>query len=253
MTDKLLHIKTSISMFQRLFIVLILTALSCSTFADPASDIERLRAKLLEGFPAYSPDSITAAPMAGWYQALYGTQVIYISVDGRYLIQGVVMDINDGKRNLTALATKQARQSYMQEVKAQTALRFGAKNPQHTVTIFTDIDCTYCRKLHSQVDSYASYGIAINYLMFPRKGMGSEGYKKAVSVWCSADREKALTEAKLGKDVEAKDCPNPIADHYALGQKVGVSGTPAILLEDGTLIPGFVPAAELAKQLGTTR
>ena len=113
-------------MFRRLFLVLCLTVLSFSALADPASDIQRLRAKLLESFPAYTPDSISPAPMTGWYQALYGTQVLYISVDGRYLIQGVVMDLHDGKRNLTDLATKQARQNYMQEVKAQTALRFGA-------------------------------------------------------------------------------------------------------------------------------
>jgi len=240
-------------MFRRLFLVLCLTVLSFSALADPASDIQRLRAKLLESFPAYTPDSISPAPMTGWYQALYGTQVLYISVDGRYLIQGVVMDLHDGKRNLTDLATKQARQNYMQEVKAQTALRFGAEKPRHTVTIFTDINCTYCRKLHSEMDAYASYGIAVNYLMFPRKGLDSEGYKKAVAVWCSVDREKALTEAKLGREIEAKDCTNPVAEQYQLGQKIGVSGTPAILLEDGTLIPGFVPPAELAQQLDASR
>ena len=240
-------------MFRRLFLVLCLTVLSFSALADPASDIQRLRAKLLESFPAYTPDSISPAPMTGWYQALYGTQVLYISVDGRYLIQGVVMDLHDGKRNLTDLATKQARQNYMQEVKAQTALRFGAEKPRHTVTIFTDINCTYCRKLHSEMDAYASYGIAVNYLMFPRKGLDSEGYKKAVAVWCSVDREKALTEAKLGREIEAKDCTNPVAEQYQLGQKIGVSGTPAILLEDGTFIPGFVPPAELAQQLDASR
>ena len=240
-------------MFRRLFLVLCLTVLSFSALADPASDIQRLRAKLLESFPAYTPDSISPAPMTGWYQALYGTQVLYISVDGRYLIQGVVMDLHDGKRNLTDLATKQARQNYMQEVKAQTALRFGAEKPRHTVTIFTDINCTYCRKLHSEMDAYASYGIAVNYLMFPRKGLDSEGYKKAVAVWCSVDREKALTEAKLGREIEDKDCTNPVAEQYQLGQKIGVSGTPAILLEDGTLIPGFVPPAELAQQLDASR
>ena len=240
-------------MFRRLSLMLCLAALSFSTLADPASDIQRLRAKLLEGFPAYSPDSITPAPMTGWYQALYGTQVIYISVDGRYLIQGVVMDMHDGKRNLTALATNQARQNYMREVNTQTPLRFGAEKPRHTVTVFTDINCTYCRKLHNQMDGYASYGIAVNYLMFPRKGLDSDGYRKAVAVWCSADREQALTEAKLGKEIEAKDCANPVAEHYALGQKMGVSGTPAILLEDGTLIPGFVPPAELAQQLDAVR
>ena len=127
-------------MFRCLFLVLCLTVLSFSALADPASDIQRLRAKLLESFPAYTPDSISPAPMTGWYQALYGTQVLYISVDGRYLIQGVVMDLHDGKRNLTDLATKQARQNYMQEVKAQTALRFGAEKPRHTVTIYTDIN-----------------------------------------------------------------------------------------------------------------
>lgn len=126
---------------------------------------------------------------------------------------------------------------------------FPAKNAKHTITIFTDIDCGYCRKLHSEVSRYTDAGITVRYLFFPRSGPNTESYFKAVSVWCADDRNQALTDAKLNNKVINKTCENPIDKHMQLAQAFGVNGTPAIIADDGTMVPGFVPAKELVKHL----
>jgi len=123
---------------------------------------------------------------------------------------------------------------------------FSPKNPKHTVTVFTDIDCPYCRKLHQEMDGYLKEGIKVRYLFFPRAGIGSKSYDKAVSVWCSADRNQAMTDAKAGKDLGNKTCDNPVATHYKLGEELGVQGTPAIVTDDGRMIPGYLPPERLA-------
>ena len=119
--------------------------------------------------------------------------------------------------------------------------------PEHTVTIFTDVDCGYCRKLHREMASYNDLGIRVRYLMFPRAGVNSESFNTAVSVWCADDQQTAMTRAKLGKSIEAKTCANPIAEQYSLGQQLGVRGTPSIILDNGEMVPGYVPAARLVQ------
>jgi thiol:disulfide interchange protein DsbC len=126
---------------------------------------------------------------------------------------------------------------------------FAPDKPKHTVTVFTDIDCGYCRKLHREIDGYLKAGIRVRYLFFPRAGLGSESFNEAVSVWCAADRQQAMTDAKAGKPIEAKTCENPVIDHMQLGESLQISGTPAIVLESGDLVPGYVPAERLAAML----
>jgi thiol:disulfide interchange protein DsbC len=127
---------------------------------------------------------------------------------------------------------------------------FGPANAEHTITVFTDVDCTYCRKLHQEMDQFNDQSIRVRYLFYPRHGPGSEGWKKADAVWCSEDQQAAMTRAKRGENIEGKDCgATPVASHYEMGNRVGVRGTPAILLESGQLISGYVPANELATYL----
>ena len=123
---------------------------------------------------------------------------------------------------------------------------FAGDKADHTVTVFTDIDCGYCRKLHSQIDEYEDEGIRVRYVFYPRAGVKSESYKEAVSVWCSEDRNKAMTEAKAGRLMEEKTCDNPVQSHMELGELLGISGTPAIVLDNGDLVPGYVPPKRLA-------
>ena len=234
----------------RLFFILILMGIfACFAYAESGKEAEAVKAKLIEAFPPHKPDSISKSPVDGFYEAVYGTQVIYVSNDGRYVMQGVLMDIEDGKRDLTEVAASRARKKYLAEVEQQEPISFGAEKPRHTVTIFTDIDCGYCRKLHAEMDQYASYGIKVNYLLFPRNGVTSPSYTKSVSVWCSEDREEALTKAKNGEELPAQNCDNPVAEHFDIGNKIGVRGTPAMLTADGELMPGYLPAKDLAQRL----
>ena len=126
---------------------------------------------------------------------------------------------------------------------------FGSGKEKHVIDVFTDIDCGYCRKLHSQIDQYNKEGIEVRYMSYPRAGVNSESGRKAISVWCADDRKKAISEAKQGNPVEEKTCDNPVAEQFALGRVVGVSGTPALVLENGELIPGYVPPKRLRQLL----
>lgn len=126
---------------------------------------------------------------------------------------------------------------------------FAPAKYDHTVTVFTDTECGYCRKLHREIADYGAQGIRVRYVFFPRAGVGSGSYKEAVSVWCSDDRQRAMTEAKSGKKLAAKSCKNPVKKHMEVGELLGISGTPAIVLESGDLVPGYVPAKRLAEML----
>lgn len=195
------------------------------------------------------PDSVVPAAVPGLYEVVLGGQVLYLSEDGRFAIQGDIMDLGS-RDNLTENRRGEIRGKAIDAIGENNMVIFAPEGPvRHTVTVFTDIDCGYCRKLHTQMDAYNKEGIKIRYLWFPREGIGSESYNKAVSVWCAADRRDALTKAKRGENVERKTCDNPVQAEYELGQKLGVRGTPSMILESGEMIPGYVPPTQLAQML----
>ncbi len=216
-------------------------------FGEKENPIEKLRLKLDALVPGMSPNSIKPTPVKGLYEVVYGAQVMYLSEDGRYMFRGNLIDL-DQREDLTEKTQSKARKLALSEVSEDEMIVFlpKTKETRHIVTIFTDIDCPYCRKLHAEMDEYSKAGIKVRYLMFPRMGIDSPAYKKAVSVWCANDKNQALTEAKQGKSVPSKSCNNPIQSQMELGQMIGVSGTPAIVLENGDLVPGYRPASELA-------
>jgi thiol:disulfide interchange protein DsbC len=217
-----------------------------SAFAENAPPAVRAGVeKLLPGIPI---DSIRETPMAGLYEVVIGPRLIYMSGDGRFLVQGSLYDI-DKQEDLTESSRGHARMSALANVAEDRMVIFSPDNPKYTVTVFTDIDCGYCRKLHSEMEGYNSRGIRVRYLFYPRAGIQSPSYNKAVSVWCATDRNQALTDAKNGKPVETKQCENPVSEHYLLGELMGVTGTPAIFLEDGEMLPGYIPAPRLGAYL----
>ncbi len=184
------------------------------------------------------------------FEVEVGAHILYISGDGKYLIQGSVYDI-ETNTDLTELRRSEKRKVAISTIGKDQRFRFWKEviKPTHTVTVFTDIDCGYCQRLHNQMAEYNEQGIAIEYMMFPRAGLKSNSYDKAVSAWCADDRNLALTNAKNRKDPDPKTCDNPVADHYNLGKEVGVTGTPAIVTAQGVLIPGYVPPAALKQRL----
>lgn len=232
------------------FRVLILNCFLVSTVLAVESDpaIAKIRAELAKKLGDISLDSIEASPVPGLYEVLMGARLYYVSADGRYFIQGKMTDIETGT-DLTEAKVSVARKKLIDNVGEDRMIVFGKGDEKYTINVFTDIDCGYCRKLHSQIDDYNDKGIRVRYLFYPRTGVNSESGRKAVSVWCADDRKKALSEAKQGKALAQKNCSNPVADQYALGKIVGITGTPALVLENGELIPGYIPPARLRRLL----
>jgi len=205
--------------------------------------------KILEVFPELSAGSIRPSPIPGLYEIMLGGQISYVSADGHYLIQGDLYDTAQ-ERNLTESRREVAREAAIDQVDESSMIVFRPKTVKHMVTVFTDIDCGYCRKLHSQIADYNALGIEVRYMSFPRSGPGTESWFKAEKVWCADDRNTALTLAKTGAAVKGEECATaPIAQHYRLGRSLGIRGTPAIVTENGTLIPGYVSPNELLKIL----
>ena len=216
-----------------------------------ADSPEEVAAKLADRFPQVDGQQITPTPIPGIYEVRLGAQIAYVSADGNYLIQGDIYDLNS-EENLTERRRTAARVEAVDQVGESSMVIFGAEDAGHTVTVFTDIDCGYCRKLHRQMADYNAEDIRVRYMFFPRSGPETESWVKADKVWCSEDRNSALTRAKAGEVIEADDCGStPVAQHYDLGVSFGIRGTPAILLESGEIVPGYVPPAELADHIST--
>ncbi len=193
--------------------------------------------------------SQSAAP--GLYEAVVNGHVFYITEKGGYLISGGDMiSINEEGRNLTEERRNGLRLDSLKEVSVDETVRFKPKgDTKHVLTAFTDVDCFYCAKLHKEVNKLNEAGVELRYMAFPRAGVGSETYKTMESVWCAEDQQKAMTDAKAGKDIPAKSCSNPIAKQYNLGRQLGVTGTPALVMPNGELFPGYAPAEKLVKYL----
>ncbi len=198
--------------------------------------------------PGLSDTSVSPAPIPGLYEVIVGSDVLYVTQDGRYLIQGNIIDL-ETRENLTAPRAAQATAEVIEGIGEENMVIYEPKETKHTVTIFTDIDCGYCRKLHAQMDEYLAQGIRIRYLFFPRAGMQSESARKSEAVWCADDRNEAMTLAKNGQKIEMKRCENPVSSHYSLGEQMGIRGTPALVLEDGEKLPGYVPPDRLNQYL----
>ncbi|HFD79930.1 MAG TPA: DsbC family protein [Gammaproteobacteria bacterium] len=218
--------------------------ISVTALADRAADEAAIRKALGNLEPA----SIEASPIAGLYEVVVGPHVIYMSADGRYMLQGELVDVQK-QVNLTEPRRRQATRALMDNISEDDMIVFRPQKVKHTITVFTDIDCGYCRKLHSELQQYLDAGIEVRYMFFPRAGKGSPSYKKAVAVWCADDRRQALTDAKNGKAIEMKTCANPVDRHMQLVRQLGARGTPFIVLEDGSTQPGYVPAKPLARLL----
>lgn len=227
---------------------MLLAALLILPILAVAEDSVDINKRLAELLPDQKPDSIGLSPIPGYFEVTYGTMIFYISKDGRYMLQGDVVDLS-AEKNLTEDKRGQSRLKMLNAVPVENMIVFEPKQAKHTITVFTDIDCGYCRKMHSEIAQYNQLGIKVRYLAFPRTGIDSPSYDKAVSVWCAKDRNQAMTDAKADKPIEAKTCPNPVKQEFEIGKKVGVTGTPTLVLEDGSLMPGYVPPDRLLQML----
>lgn len=234
---------------------LVVAGLLCGLFSMPMAfadnaDIVQVKKTLESIAPGAKADSITATSLPGLYEVIIGTEIVYISKDGRYMLQGDLMDVH-AQKNLTEVKRGAGRLKLVNTLSENAMIVFSPKNQpvKHTITVFTDVDCSYCRKMHSEMAELNRHGIKVRYLMFPRTGKNSPSYDKAESVFCSKDRNAALTRAKATGNIEKKTCVNPVDQHMVLVERLGLTGTPTLMLDDGRLVPGYVPAQRLSKLL----
>ena len=221
--------------------------LPLSATAEQAGE-PAVKAAIQSLVPGASIDSIAESTLPNFYEVVLSGQVVYVSRDGRYLIQGSVYDV-PARMDLTENSRAKLRLEGLKEAGPDRRIVYAPQDTKYRLTVFTDIDCGYCRRMHQQMDEYNRLGIAIEYLFFPRAGVGSDSFDKAVSVWCSDDRAKALTDAKAGVVLDKKQCRNPIEADYDLGNRIGVNGTPAVFTESGVQLGGYVPPEQLLQRL----
>jgi thiol:disulfide interchange protein DsbC len=208
----------------------------------------KARAAILAINPGIQIDQVEPAPLPGFQLVIMGGQLVYVSNDGKYLMQGALYDVAS-RTDLGEKRIATVRAKLLQAAPVSERIVFAPPHPKYTVAVFTDVECAYCRKFHSQIADYNRQGIAVEYLAFPRAGIGSDDYKKMVAVWCAADPKQALTDAKNDRPVVARNCKNPVTTQYNLGQRVGLTGTPMVVASDGTLLGGYVPPDKLRAQL----
>jgi thiol:disulfide interchange protein DsbC len=229
--------------------VLFVLALFAAAPLSAVGQVDLIRQQLATLLPDVRADQISPSPIPGLYELRMGSQIAYVSADGKFLVRGDIINVKTND-NLTEARRSTARLAAVNEVGDAKMIVFSPRQVKHTISVFTDVDCGYCRKLHREMDQYLAKGIRVRYMFFPRSGPKTESWTKAEQVWCTKNRNDALTRSKRGEVLAAKACnPNPVQQHYSLGIGLGIQGTPAIITDTGDLLPGYVPADEMADYL----
>lgn len=237
-------------MFRFLFSCLVGLALTASASADDKTAAQ-IKAELARAYPELTATNVRPSPIPGLYEVELDSRVVYSTPDGRYLLVGDVLDVRS-KRNLTEDMRGEIRMRLLNTLSEKDMLVIGPANAKRTLTVFTDVDCPYCARFHLDVPTLNQHGVKVRYLLFPRAGLNSDSYRRAVAVWCAEDRAKAIGIAKAGGKLNMKSCANPVERHYRLGQQLEIAGTPAIFLDNGKVLPGYIPAARLLALLGSS-
>ncbi|PTR22434.1 thiol:disulfide interchange protein DsbC [Luteibacter sp. OK325] len=235
----------------------ILPAILAGAFAMTASaadDQAAVRAAVEGIGPGIEVQSIAPAPIPGYYQVIASGRMVYVSADGHYMLNGNLVDLQK-KTDLSAAAWSGLRKTELAKVPESQRLVYSPANPKHKITVFTDVDCGFCRQLHAHINEFNKQGIAVEYVFWPREGVkttagnDTPSYTKAVSVWCAADRKSAFDSAMSGAAVKAASCANPVKDEFELGERLGVNGTPTIVNENGDVIGGYLTPEQMLKAL----
>lgn len=237
-------------------LVLFSAVLTVALYGAPtlAGEIEdNIAAKLTAAVPQLDITGVTESEVSGLYEVTSSNSgTVLVTEDGQYLLTGDLLKITpQGIANLSEEKRLTERSDTLQDFGTDGIISYPATGEEKaSIAVFTDIDCPYCRKFHDEMAKLNELGITVNYYGFPRSGPGTASFNKYVSVWCSDDQQSAMDAAKQGRNVDRKSCESPVLAQYQLGQQVGVTGTPAIILENGRVIPGYRPAQQIAEVLG---
>ncbi|RPG42759.1 MAG: DsbC family protein [Gammaproteobacteria bacterium TMED112] len=214
------------------------------------SNEENLKDKIEKILPSGLPiNFIEASSIPGFYVVnVANNQILYVSKSLEFVLAGEVIQLKEGQiTSLNDVYQTKFIKDIVSTIDTNESINFISNNEKYKLTVFTDISCGYCRLLHSEIDSYLDEGLTINYLAFPRDGLTGNVYKNMVSAWCSQDQRQSLSDLKKGEEIKQIECPNPVSDHFRKGSLLGITGTPTIILEDGRMFSGYMPANELIK------
>lgn len=224
------------------------TVLGAESANSDAAAQAAIKAVIAKKFPDVDVQSVRPSPMKGIYEVTLGSDTAYVSADGRFLIAGDMYEI-DSRTNLTEAGRQKARVETLAKLDERDMIVFKPETVKHTITVFTDVDCGYCRKLHGELKQLTDLGIKVRYLAYPRSGPGTDDWRKMEAVWCAKDRNSAITEAKAGREVKSAQCAAPVAKQFKLGEQLGVRGTPAIFTAGGDYIGGYLAPGQMLKEL----
>ena len=234
----------------KIFLIILILIFAPDAKPDDLLISSKINAVLPEGM---SVQSVKKSQIANLYIVDIGDlQPIYASKNGEFFFYGELYAVNGNMlQNTTKDEINLKRKSILDEALSEgDFITFKSDNEKHRVIIFTDVDCGYCRKFHNEINDFNDLGITVNYVAFPRSGLASDSYNKIVTAWCSTDAKDTLTKMKQGIDVQLSMCQDhPVEKHFLLGQKIGITGTPAIIKSNGELLPGYLPPEELITRL----
>lgn len=233
----------------KILLLLSLPLVLLTPWSHASCDVDAINRVVSRSLPKIVFDEVKSAPVRGLCEALIDTEVFYVSEEGDFLFVGNMVSVKSGD-NLTVRRRNSIVRDIVAALDEKQMIVVGPEDAKKTITVFTDVDCPYCAKLHEEVPQLTRNGVKVRYLLYPRNGLQSPTYEKSLSVWCAKDRVKAIGIAKAGGKLVANTCDNPVAEHYKLGIRLGVNGTPTLILDDGTRIGGYVPASRLLAILG---
>ena len=240
----------------KLSLILMICSFSYGCTANEGSgndDLLAIEKKLKKMLPAsIQINSINSTDIKGYYEVNFeGVEPLYVTADGNYLISGdIYLITEEGLVNKSEARRDFQRKALLEGIDLNQFIIFEPKDVKHNVFVFTDVDCGYCRQFHNQIQEYLDLGIKVNYLAYPRAGIGSDSYRRIVSAWCADDPNYSLTVLKQGGEIKDNVCSaNPVENHFNLGRSIGVQGTPSIVTQEGKMIPGYLPPEELLNLL----
>ena len=212
----------------------------------PDVTVEQAQQLLASSFPNVRVEQVRPSPMPGVYEVIADGGVYYLAHDGAFLLSGALYDLQ-ANVNLTERTKNDLRRAAARRVSMDDVITYAAPDARYAVTVFSDVDCPYCRKFHAQMRRVHELGVSVHYLLAPYRG--EQARRNAVAVWCSADRRAAFDRAKQGAAVAAEDCENPVERNLRLAETLGVRGTPAFLLDDGKLLNGYRTPENLLEEI----
>ncbi|PWK88664.1 DsbC family protein [Fulvimonas soli] len=227
---------------------------ACAADGGDSAAVAAVR-KAVQGLgPGVQVDAVTPSPLPGFYQVIASGHLVYVSADGKYMLNGDLVDLAS-RRNVSQDAWAAFRKAELAKLPPGQGIVFAPPNPKYKITVFTDVNCAYCRAFHAHIAEINKEGIAVEYLAWPREGLTTTSgrdtptYTEMVSVWCAADRKAAFTAAKQGQAPKPASCASPVKDQFNLGVRLGVDGTPTVIAPDGRVLGGFVPPDKLLRLL----